>query len=54
LQTFAEQKLDFLLRKDFCLPVSLDLHVWCIPTRHQKVCHKYCITASVDGDFLMR
>jgi hypothetical protein len=30
LQTFVEQKLNFLLREYLGLPVSLYLHPWCI------------------------
>ena len=30
LQTFVEQQFDFPLSEDFGLPVSLDLHAWCI------------------------
>jgi hypothetical protein len=31
LQTFVEQKLDFLLREYLGLSVSLNFHSWCIP-----------------------
>jgi hypothetical protein len=51
-QTFVEQKLDFLLRKYFGLAVPFYFHLCVNSTRYQKVCRSYCITASVDGDFL--
>ena len=31
LQTIVEQELDFLLAKYLGLPMSLNLHAWCIP-----------------------
>ena len=49
LQTFVEQKLDFLLRKYFGLAVPFYLHLCVNSTRYQKVCRSYCIAASVGG-----
>ena len=52
LQTFVEQKPDFLLREYLGLAVPFYLHLCVNSTRYQKVCRSYCIAASVDGDFL--
>jgi hypothetical protein len=49
LQTFVEQKLDFLLREYFGLAVPFYLHLCVNSTRYQKVCRSYCIAASVGG-----
>jgi len=49
LQTFVEQKLDFLLREYFGLAVPFYLHLCVNSTRYQKVCRTYCIAASVGG-----
>jgi hypothetical protein len=50
LQTFVEQKLDFLLREYFGLPVPFYLHAWCIldptPQSLPQILH-YCIALGV-------
>jgi len=46
LQTFVEQKLDFLLREYFGLAVPFYLHAWCIPDPiSESLSHllRYCI-----------